>query len=175
MAHDKEAIFRLALLRHADAQWPLPGERDFDRRLSILGNKEARKAADFFYDVSFHPSIIVASPAVRCQETLSQIRHAFNLETEVFQERSLYNSSVDDYWAIISQYIEQPAILLIGHNPMLEELLVKMLGHDSAADAILNGLQTAACAIIDIDRKIIGDKPMGHLLHYFSPGDASQS
>lgn len=162
-------VFRLALMRHADAEWPLPGEKDIDRKLSIFGEKEARSAGEFLRNVGFTPSVVVSSTARRCLDTFSIVNNT--LDDLLLAQRSgqLYNSSVDDYIQVLSQYIDHASLLLIGHNPTLEELVAKLLKDKQAVDHMPEGFKTGSIAIIDVANLSEFGSASGQMIAYFEP------
>ena len=165
--------FRLALLRHADAEWPLPNERDFDRRLSLFGETEARSSGQFLQTFGLNPAATITSPARRCIETVALINEVTSLGSEPLPHAELYNSNADAYLNTISQYIDQTSLLVAGHNPSLEELLAKLIGADKANATLPHGLPTSAIAIIDLPRIQDGLFYQGNLIAFYAPSDAS--
>lgn len=172
MSNVNSMPFRLALLRHADAEWPLPGERDFDRRLSLFGEKEAQASHLFLSNIGFSPDIIATSPARRCLETLHIISSQSRTSIPTHEHGNLYNSSVEEYLNTIGQYVEHANLLLVGHNPILEELVTQLIGVHLSDMTMPHGFQTGAIAVIDIDRIANTIAKTGKLISYFHPTDA---
>lgn len=137
----------VAILRHANANWPLPGETDFNRKLSARGQDEASRSADFLTAQGFKPTKAVTSPAVRCVETLEIVMKTLGGESGIHVEPNLYLSSADDYIATISEHRNTQRMLLVGHNPTLEELIERLVGHEIYTQIAPFGFQTSAIAI----------------------------
>jgi phosphohistidine phosphatase len=160
---------RLALLRHANALWPLPGETDFDRRLSHSGVLEAEHAGHFLRKIKFFPDVALTSPALRCTQTLQRVQQSYGSSFSIKENPQLYNSSRNDYLEILNQNKNFSTILLVGHNPTLEELLAGMIGLDLAYREMQYGFGTGACAIINVPANRISDIGSADLVSYFAP------
>jgi phosphohistidine phosphatase len=61
----------------------------------------------------------------------------------------LYNGPLDTYLAVLSTQNETQSVMLIGHNPTMEELLEAMIGPDRMAAVIPSGYPTAGLAVLD--------------------------
>lgn len=149
----------LAILRHGDANWPYPGQSDFHRELSAAGDAESQRVAVYLNEINFRPEVIVCSGATRCVQTLAALRkrHDFEAVTDISDE--LYHSDVEEYLTAIRRHKNASTVLLIGHNPTLEDLLVQLLGPDVAQSAVPFGLQTAGLVILEL--RISPDGSMG--------------
>ena len=51
---------RIYLLRHAEAAWALPGQKDFDRPLSEKGYADAEVVADRASDMGYKPDLVLS-------------------------------------------------------------------------------------------------------------------
>lgn len=169
MEDGNETPLRLALLRHANALWPQPGETDFDRKLSNSGIEEALYAGSFLRTISFLPEVALTSPALRCTQTLQLVQQAYGRSFLTQEIPQLYNSSRDDYLEILNQNKNFSSILLVGHNPTLEELLAGMIGSDLAYRTVQRGFETGACVILNIPATRIRDIGAADLVSYFTP------
>ena len=131
MSEPVTAPFSIYLVRHANAAWPQPGARDFDRKLDERGRAEAHTVADRMAARSFQPDHVICSPAARCVETLNILRDRFDRDPCISFEERLYTDGSDTYLELITAHAEKaPAsLMIIGHNPMMEETSHALLEH----------------------------------------------
>lgn len=115
---------RLLLLRHAKAAAPAPGQGDHARTLDPRGRRAAPAMARFMADNELTPDLVLCSDAARTRETWALVA-ADNGWNGVGQRflKSLYLAEA----ARICQVIQREAgtaatVLLVGHNPGIEEL-----------------------------------------------------
>ncbi|MCZ4288709.1 SixA phosphatase family protein [Hoeflea alexandrii] len=149
---------RIFLVRHAHAAWALPGVRDFDRPLDERGREEAARLAATMSVNGFEPDLVYCSNARRCAETLEILQKArANGELRVEYSDALYASSHDAYLDLIGSAHDDTiqSIMIIGHNPMLEDTAQALLQDDPAAfeTALGNGFPTAGLMILDCDTR----------------------
>jgi phosphohistidine phosphatase len=118
----------LTLLRHAKSGWDDPVTRDFDRPLNPRGRRAARtvgaemKAQDLAFD------LVLASPARRVTETLAEVAAAFGPLPHGLEER-LYLAAVPTLLEIIRDTPDEvERLLLVGHNPGLEQIALLLSG-----------------------------------------------
>jgi len=120
----------LTLLRHAKSGWDDPVSRDFDRPLNPRGRRAARtvglemKAQGLAFD------LVLASPARRVIETLAEVGAAYGALEPEYDER-LYLASTATLLEIVRGTPDQvERLLLVGHNPGLEELALRLSSRD---------------------------------------------
>ncbi|MBB3607726.1 histidine phosphatase family protein [Rhizobium sp. BK602] len=143
---------RIYLLRHADAQHATPGQRDFDRPLSDDGYAAAEIVADKAADKDYKPDLVISSTALRCRQTADAVRRAMTPAPEFLFVDALYNATLDTYLDIISSQTTVNSVMLVGHNPVIEQTLEALIGHDALAAALPNGFPTAGLAVVDATR-----------------------
>jgi len=142
---------RIYLLRHAKSGWALPGERDFDRTLNDAGYAEAERVAGLAASKGYKPDLVISSSARRCRETAEAIRSVFPTEIECRFVDELYNCPADTYLEILASLTEFSSIMLVGHNPAIEEVLFILVGTETAQDAVPHGFPTSGLAVLDYD------------------------
>ena len=164
---------RLYLLRHAKAQWALPGMRDFDRPLEAGGRVDAGRTGVTMRLNGYIPDVTLCSTAVRARETLQEVSSEADTGRVVFCER-LYGGDSTEYLEGVRNNAFGEAMLVVGHNPMMEDLAAALSGDgDPRAIAKLGlGFPTAGLAVIrfsgDLDKAEPG---RGHLeAFHFPPG-----
>lgn len=120
---------RLLLLRHAKSSWDDPALADHDRPLAPRGRKASKLIRAHLRREQVQVSLVLCSSARRARETLELVSVSGPVEVE----RELYG-------ALASQLLERlrclpdelDAVMLIGHNPAIQELAVGLLADGSA-------------------------------------------
>lgn len=114
----------LVLLRHGKSDWSNDC-RDFDRPLNSRGQRDAARIGQWLRDQNLLPDIIFSSPARRAAQTAKAVCGSAGLEAAdiVWVER-LYLASLGTLLDFVRAVPAEPRrILLIGHNPGLEDLV----------------------------------------------------
>ncbi|MFB9952586.1 histidine phosphatase family protein [Rhizobium puerariae] len=154
---------RIYLLRHAKSGWAEPGQHDFDRALDNQGFAEAEIVADKAADRNYAPDIVISSTAVRCRQTAEAIRRAINEAIEPVYVDELYNGSLGTYLAVLEGQKDSTSVMLIGHNPTMEEVLEALIGADQMMAAIPSGYPPAGLAVLDY-RGVVSGSEAGWVL-----------
>ena len=116
----------LTLLRHAKSDWDDPIQRDFDRPLNGRGRRAARTVGREMKRLGLRFDLCIASPAVRVRETLAEVEAAFGPLQPRFDQR-IYLADPDDLLDLIRAAPEEAgSLLLVGHNPGLEMLVLSL-------------------------------------------------
>jgi len=114
----------LLLLRHGKSSWESIGS-DFDRPLTDNGQQHVERVALYLQQNKLIPDFILSSPAQRAMHTATIICHSLGIEpATIHTDSQIYNARYEDLFSAISQCPQQSRrVLLIGHNPSLEELV----------------------------------------------------
>lgn len=150
MQNNVAPAFRLFLLRHARSGWALPGQRDFDRTLDDLGYAEAQLTAQAAAERGIRPDLILCSTAVRCRQTAEPLCRTLGEDIDTLYMDELYTGPVGFYRSLVETHANRASLMLVGHNPMIEELFRQLLGEEVAAAALGDGYPPAGLAAIDI-------------------------
>jgi phosphohistidine phosphatase len=143
---------RLMLLRHAKAvpQGALPDE---ERPLAARGQRDLPLIADFAASRGLAPDLALVSPAQRTRETWELFQRAFAAPPAHRFEPRLYAAPAERILYLVRETpADVGALLLIGHNPGLEDLL-RMLTGAGDADALIRfggSMPTSALAVLDL-------------------------
>ena len=115
----------LYILRHADAD--TEAATDSARTLSEKGEEQALKVAQFCRAHGIQPGVIFASPLIRAQQTAKPV--AKELRVEVTTARWLAcGAKPDGILAELAAVENVPAVMLVGHEPDLGNLIAHLLG-----------------------------------------------
>lgn len=145
--------FRLYILRHARAAWAKPGQSDFDRALDDDGFAEAEVIAEEAADQGYRPDFVISSTAVRCRQTAEPFHRAISEELSINYVDQLYSGTVETYAQLAFANRQEIAVMLVGHNPMIEEFFHRLVGKEIAEAATPFGYPTAGLAILDFDKR----------------------
>ncbi len=141
----------LLLLRHGKSDWS-GNLNDFDRPLKKRGKLAAQRMGEFMRLQGIEPDYIVSSPAERAKTSALKLTKAMGkTAAHVRYEMKLYDAKIKDFLAVLANCPEdKQRILLISHNPGLEEL-IKFL-HDGPVPLPNDGklLPTTTLAILDL-------------------------
>lgn len=121
----------LLLLRHAKSSWKDSAVADHERPLNVRGRRSAELLRLFLKSRKLRPDFVLSSSAVRTRETV-EIIFADALEApEISYHDVLYLASAAKLLETISALEEKrDQVLLVGHNPGIEELFYQLTGVD---------------------------------------------
>ena len=121
---------RLLLFRHAKAAPAEPGMRDFDRPLTARGRRDAAAAGQFLVENALHADAILCSSARRTRETLQYAAFPGFEEVTTYSD-ALYSADAAGYLAIVRAAGQAGTLLVIGHNPGLQQFALRLAGAGS--------------------------------------------
>ncbi|MET7382368.1 histidine phosphatase family protein [Streptomyces sp. NPDC005526] len=141
---------RLVVLRHAKSAWPA-GVADHERPLSPRGRRDAPAAGRALAEADCLPDLALCSTARRARQTWDLASSQWGTPPPVRFDRRLYAADVP---ALLTAVRETPpevgTLLLIGHNPGLEELVLDLAGDglDDTLDRLRVKFPTSALAVL---------------------------
>jgi phosphohistidine phosphatase len=121
---------QILLLRHAKSSWDIPGLKDFDRPLATRGQNDAPRMGKFLKKSGYLPGAVISSPAQRAKETIQLCLEAAGLDEEMITwNDDLYYGGASDYLeAIHSAPDKTERVMLVGHNPKIEDIAGELCG-----------------------------------------------
>lgn len=143
----------LMLLRHAKSSWDQPGQDDFDRPLTARGQEAASQVGRYLVSKRLRPDRILCSPAARARETCERVRAELG-EVRVIHLDELYLATsarlLEACWRVEATI---KTLALIGHNPGLEALALRLVGSGSTRERqkMATKFPTGALAMIEFD------------------------
>jgi len=164
---------QLGLLRHAKSDMDDAALRDFDRGLNDRGRRGAALIGRDIAGLGIAWDAVIASPAARVKRTIEASRLPL---TPRFDERA-YLADGAMLIEILREVEGDPgAVLLVGHNPGLHELLFRLVhpDHETALFArAAEKFPTASFALLElqIDRWADLAPDCGTLVHFARPRD----
>lgn len=164
---------RLYLLRHAKARWAEPGSRDYDRPLELSGRADADAVAASLRLAGHVPDKVLCSGARRTRETWEVAARHLPV-ADVLYSDALYSSDASGYLDIIRAHGGAGSALVVGHNPMMEDLATALSrdGDKEALAAVSLGFPTCGLAVIRLSTPLSQIAPEdGYLEEFFSPAN----
>lgn len=117
----------LFILRHAKSDHDQPDLQDFDRPLSERGRADAMKMGKWMQSQQLIPDCILTSPSKRTVQTIKRIKQCIDKEQLIPCELtdSIYEAELTDLLQLLAQVQPEKSdkLLIVGHNPGLENLL----------------------------------------------------
>jgi len=116
---------QLLIFRHAKSAWDMEAGTDFERPLSQRGDKDAVKMGQWLRSQDLIPDLIVSSPALRAYQTAVWLAETLDIaEKDISFSDRIYEADLTALNKILAVCPpEAQRVLLVGHNPGLEELL----------------------------------------------------
>jgi phosphohistidine phosphatase len=139
---------QLFVLRHAKSSWDDPGLPDHDRPLAPRGRKAVKLLAAHVREAGIEPALVLCSSARRTRETLEGVSPGGEQQIE----SELYGASTAELLERLRRIPAQTAsVMLIGHNPSLQVLVLRLAGRGEDLDAVRNKFPTGALATLTFD------------------------
>ncbi|MCS6987065.1 MAG: histidine phosphatase family protein [Sphingomonadaceae bacterium] len=165
----------LSLLRHAKSSWDDPIQRDFDRPLNPRGRQAAQRMGAHLREAGLTFDRVLASPALRVVETLAFFEEAFGRPLGALLDHRIYMASASALLDLVRATEDVPHLLIVGHNPGLEELALMLTSPDTGPlrQAMATKFPTAAFASIDFAVGRLADirEGEGQLRRFVRPRD----
>jgi phosphohistidine phosphatase len=142
---------RLMLLRHAKSAWP-NGVDDLQRPLAERGRKACSLMGRYMADEGLVADLAVVSTARRARESWELIRPAFAQDIVEQDEPRIYEASASAILDVVGETApDVHTLLLVGHNPGLHELALKLIrkGNPSDLPRLQRKYPTAGLVVID--------------------------
>jgi phosphohistidine phosphatase len=118
---------QLLLMRHAKADRAVDALADFDRPLKKRGRRDASRMAEFLLSQQLVPERVISSPALRARQTALVIVEELRLPEPEWEPR-LYEANLETWRQVLAELPRGPRILIVAHNPGLEETLEVVTG-----------------------------------------------
>ena len=159
MAEDPGRL--LVLFRHAKSAWPdVP---DHDRPLARRGIRAAPLMGRWLREAGFLPGQVLCSTARRARETWQFAQAGLAASPPVTFDVRIYEAAATDLLVLIRQAAPATGtLLLIGHNPAIEDLALLLAAPSDAAalpeaggagpgdvDRMRSKFPTAAIAVLE--------------------------
>lgn len=137
----------LVLMRHAKSDYP-PGVPDHERPLAKRGRREAPLMAPLLEaELANTPWVLaLVSDAVRAQQTWETLSKAWDRRVRVQTAPDIYEANAAAIAARVRQVETADAVIVVGHNPGLEDSVRAWIGDDAPFT-----FPTSAFAVLECD------------------------
>ncbi|MGE7137875.1 SixA phosphatase family protein [Luteibacter sp. NPDC031894] len=154
-------MHELILLRHAEATpHGKDGKDDRERRLTEHGQREARAAGAWLSEHHVTYDLVLCSPSERTKETAALALG----QKEPTYEDGIFDATVGELYDILDRHGDAERVVLVGHNPGLEQLVAFLVDGRSEDH---RGMPPAGIARITFDGPLEPGK--GKLTDFWSP------
>ena len=127
----------LYFLRHAKSDWSDMSLPDYERPLNERGRRACVKIGLNLQRMAISPDRVLCSTATRAEETLERVMSAGDHTWPVTSESSLYGAGADRILSLIRQQADDySSLLLVGHNPGFQDLVIGLSGEEAEAGLI---------------------------------------
>ena len=140
----------LLVLRHGKSDWST-GLEDFHRPLVSRGRVGSRKMGAWIRCQDLLPDTVLSSPAERARMTTVHTCKAMGVSLDAVRwDERLYEASVEEHLAALADCPQTAqVVMLVGHNPGLEELVEYLAAGEVAIPADGKLLTTSALAQLE--------------------------
>src|SRR4051812_22129954 len=126
---------RILLLRHAKSDWSDPGAGDHERPLNRRGQDAAHRIGTYLDRHRLVPEYVLCSTAARARETWDLVSAAIPTAPPTPYDERLYNAAAGSILEVVRQAAPNiKSLLLIGHNPGLQELSTLLIASGDLDD-----------------------------------------
>lgn len=155
----------LILLRHAHAEPAENGLADIDRPLSPHGLAEAEAAGRWLLEQRLVPDRVLCSPARRTRETLEAVLGLTGYVEQRLDER-VYDATPGTLAALVDEQRDVERLLLVGHNPGLEQLVALM---HSGQSGDYRGMPPGSIAVLEFSGEAVIEPGAARLSAFWWP------
>ena len=144
---------QLLILRHGKSDPVAEAAADFERPLAKRGFRDAPRIGHWMKKHDLTPDLILSSPALRARQTVEAVADELGVGRDQirFDDR-LYLASCDTLKQVLQESTENiHRILIVGHNPGLEELLESLADEPPPRNKKGKLLTTAALGVLETD------------------------
>jgi phosphohistidine phosphatase len=141
----------LLLFRHAKAESEDSADNDHSRKLTGRGRSDAESVGTRLKSLQAVPAAIISSTAARARSTAEIFAETIGFPGTIALRDDLYLAPPATYIEVLRGWPDdEESVMMVGHNPGIEDLLSKLLGED-------RWMQTAALARLTVPWKSWSD------------------
>ena len=142
---------RLLLMRHAKSDWSSGENDDFLRPLNQRGVRDARNMGCWLAAEGYLPDSVLSSTARRTRDTLRLLGEGAGtaLDRRVTWDDTLYLAAVPALLAALRRHDRDTGVMVLAHNPGLEELLGWLLVERAPVAALGKVFPTGAVYVLE--------------------------
>lgn len=149
------------LLRHGISEEGRAGLSDADRALTSDGRRKLRQVLHAAAQADLKPGLILSSPLKRALQSAEIAKEVLSFRSDILRTRALLpGSSPEQVWDEIRVHRDEESLMLIGHNPLFDNLAGYLLGQPELQVDFKKG------AILRLDVESFSGHPRGILRWY---------
>jgi len=142
---------RLWLLRHAKSSWDDPDLPDSERPLAPRGVRDADRMGAFLAREQVRPALVLCSSGLRARQTLARVLSSLGDRLEIHVEPDVYTFDPAPLLERLRAVpVGVPSVMLIGHNPALQELALTIAGRGGGLAQMRTKFPTCGLAEIEL-------------------------
>jgi phosphohistidine phosphatase len=124
----------LILWRHAEAEDESASGDDLQRALTPRGEKQAARVGAWLDRQLPEGTRILCSPALRCEQTVLTLGRKFKVHKALAPGAAVGDLLDAAHWPSSKQ-----AVVIVGHQPVLGELIANLLGMEDGSCPVRKG------------------------------------
>lgn len=141
----------LLVLRHGEAVDA--GEVDGSDRARVLtgrGRKRSEREAAGLGELELAPECILTSPYPRAEQTARIVAEVLKVHEPMPEQRLEPGATVEQAFEAIEEVRRHERVMVVGHNPGLEDLVSRLIGAGQGAIRLRKG----GCALMWIEGSV---------------------
>jgi phosphohistidine phosphatase len=133
----------LVVLRHAKSDWDVVAS-DRERPLTRRGRRQAGEAGRWLASYGPRVDLAVVSPARRARDTWDLASAEWPAAPPARVDEAAYTFDGDDLLRLVRSLGEARSVVLVSHNPAVEELVAALTGEWAT-------MPTSCLAVVELD------------------------
>jgi phosphohistidine phosphatase len=156
---------QLLLIRHAEAETPYIGQRDFEREITSHGIISTSQTGKKLKELGFVPDIVLTSAAHRAKATAMLLCEQLSYPVEnIIESEEIYSCNLNFLLEYVCKINDKyNSAILVNHNPNITYLTEYLTGESIYAGINLLGV---ANITFDLDKWGLVGHNSGKLLWY---------
>ncbi|MGH6626231.1 MAG: SixA phosphatase family protein [Burkholderiaceae bacterium] len=124
----------LILWRHAEAEEGVEGGNDLERALTLRGEKQAVRMANWLDRQLPEGARVLVSPAHRCEQTVLALGRKYKLRAELAP-----GGTPAELLELVKWPAGKSTVVVVGHQPVLGQTIAQLLGLRESDCAVKKG------------------------------------
>jgi phosphohistidine phosphatase len=153
----------IVILRHAQAQPAAAGGKDAERELTAHGRTEAQAVARWFSEHALAFDHVLCSPAARARQTAALVLGEGSAPQV---DARIYDATPGTLIGLLDEVRGAGRVLLVGHNPGLEQLVALLT---EGRSEVAHGLPTGGVARLSVPTGAALEPGVATLRAFWSP------
>jgi phosphohistidine phosphatase len=141
----------LILLRHGKSDWNTDDD-DFDRPLKKRGRNASAVVGEWLKRHKLSPDFVISSPAKRALQTAEIACRILGIKKKnIYRQKHIYLATAEELLHVLADCpMQAQRVMLVGHNPGLEELLFFLVNGNLAIPGDGKIMPTATLAVLQM-------------------------